>query len=556
MKLQHCTCQNRKRILGLLVVTSMMMYIMVYKLHSINYYWMTVAGKAHLLQEYRNEEVIPSKDDFLGVIAFPNKGDFLNDVLEKHPMLPMEFLHNSEIKRKFNNSCAKFPSLFNIKIDNLLWQHVHLSTDKDLYLFSAYFDGRKTVLNSRNNNRTASGPVIRLLGMTDQSYKQPFKAMCQFWYKDEPTPTFSENVTYDYIWNFKFGYKENISIVGILITCPLQNYKQFKIPDVVSFVENKCDDAKSAMRIQRPEDPIPEAPPKGSIAVCIKSMTFYYNDLSHNLVEWIEVMRQLGAQKVYTYELALHPNVKKVLQYYENTGYVDIKPYTLPGSQGYGPELLSIYLKEAKMQMRFNEIIPYNDCLYRNWYRYEYLVVIDTDEIIVPARPEVMTWNQLLSEVVRNATSYNTFADAALTSSFPYSSICGRNVHFVNNATDMVKHGLPDDIPPYLYMLTHVSRAPNFESPGSGVKCFHATSRVLTLHNHFAFKCVDGCRAKQMDPTVAHMQHYRSDCTVAPISRCSVNAEKSETIIDTTVWKYKEKVIENSKAVMEELGMI
>ncbi len=43
------------------------------------------------------------------------------------------------------------------------------------------------------------------------------------------------------------------------------------------------------------------------------------------------------------------------------------------------------------------ELIDYNDCLYRNLYNYEYLAIIDIDEIIVPVN--AYNWSELIEEI-------------------------------------------------------------------------------------------------------------------------------------------------------------
>jgi hypothetical protein len=47
---------------------------------------------------------------------------------------------------------------------------------------------------------------------------------------------------------------------------------------------------------------------------------------------------------VFLYELEVHPNVTKVLKYYEEKGLVDLTPITLPGYQPNMPFLQHLYL--------------------------------------------------------------------------------------------------------------------------------------------------------------------------------------------------------------------
>ena len=52
---------------------------------------------------------------------------------------------------------------------------------------------------------------------------------------------------------------------------------------------------------------------KKPFAVCCKGLYFPTVDLSLRLVEWIEVQRALGADKISLYNLAVHPNMMKAV---------------------------------------------------------------------------------------------------------------------------------------------------------------------------------------------------------------------------------------------------
>ncbi|KAA0189243.1 hypothetical protein HAZT_HAZT003629 [Hyalella azteca] len=58
----------------------------------------------------------------------------------------------------------------------------------------------------------------------------------------------------------------------------------------------------------------------GDFAVCVKGLDFPKEDLSVRLVEWFETLRHLGAEKIFLYELEVHPNITKVLNYYKKLG--------------------------------------------------------------------------------------------------------------------------------------------------------------------------------------------------------------------------------------------
>lgn len=109
-----------------------------------------------------------------------------------------------------------------------------------------------------------------------------------------------------------------------MIACVLpQRYKD-QIPQSISLVEKQCDNSTNNLRV------IYEKPPeKKGFAVCVKGLDFLHEDLSVRLVEWIELLNLLGADKVFFYELQVHPNISKVLKYYEQEGKVTFSRFPI-----------------------------------------------------------------------------------------------------------------------------------------------------------------------------------------------------------------------------------
>ena len=89
-------------------------------------------------------------------------------------------------------------------------------------------------------------------------------------------------------------------------------------PLAVSLVEEDCETPTNYLSI------IYNLPAgeKGKFAVCVKGMDFPLEDLSVRMVEWLEVLKALGADKIFLYNLDVHPNVKKVLIH---VNYIDIE---------------------------------------------------------------------------------------------------------------------------------------------------------------------------------------------------------------------------------------
>jgi len=239
----------------------------------------------------------------------------------------------------------------------------------------------------------------------------------------------------------------------------------------------------------------------------------------------------------------VHPNVTKVLEHYTSQGKVDVTPISLPGHQPNLPVLQHMYLKSKLNNKRQNELIPYNDCLYRNMYRYEYVALLDIDEVIMPIKHN--NWAEMMDEVVKASLKVKNETRASWNF---------RNVYFMDEMTDLHEPQHFASIPPYLHMLQHVYRSANYTKPGQYVKCFHNPQKALILHNHFPLGCLGGvCTSYPVDTGLGHLQHYRSDC-VNTLKKSCKNDFKSVSVKDTTIWRWKDQVIQKTSDALLKLG--
>lgn len=426
---------------------------------------------------------------------------------------------------------AEFPNLYEIEFNNIYWQTFSGINGSSFYLYGAYYD-----------NRWRGGvlPMIRILAMIDRISPPP--TLCQIWFDRISVPIISP-ATYIYGWYNKWGNYKDGFLQPYIITCKIPRIKGLPkdfYPTSVSLVENRCSKASNNLRIinNRPEQ-------KQEFAVCVKGLDFLHEDLSVRLVEWIELLRLLGAQKIFLYELEIHPNITKVLNYYQETGLVELTKITLPGHQPNLPGFRHLYLKNKLTNKRQNELIPYNDCLYRNLYSYNYVVLLDIDEVIMPIKHQ--NWSELMREVQRLSLLERNYTRA---------SYNVRNVYFLddlNHNEEQMRHEAHEaGVPRYLHMLQHVYRSQNYTNPGQYVKCFHNTERAVSLHNHFPLNCFGSCTTFSIPIQLAHLQHYRKDC-VGPLKK-SCKEFRTYTTRDTTIFRYKDDLIHRTTLTLKRLG--
>lgn len=453
----------------------------------------------------------------------------MDQVQKRLPNLPVSYWNENKNKALYykNESCARFPSIYELEFNNVYWQSVHTSNGS-FHLYGAYYDVRKY---------SRIGPAVRILGMINR-IEPTVKTHCQFWFDGRRQPVIVRTMEYKYIWYKKWGnYRQGI-FQPYLIACQLPKSHHRLVPASVSLVENVCDRATNNLRVvyDRPAG----GGPKKDFAVCVKGLDFLYDDLSVRLVEWIELLHALGADKIFFYQLQVHPNISKVLGHYEARGRVHVTPLTLPGGQPNVPGFQHLYLTKKVNHKRQNELIPYNDCLYRNLYKYKYIALLDIDEVIMPLRWR--TWKELMDAVVAKALAVRNETRA---------SYNVRNVYFLDDLIH--EHGWFKTVPRYMHMLQHVYRSKNYTKPNQYVKCFHNPERALTLHNHFPLACLSqGCTSYAIDTADAHLQHYRADCVKTLKKTCVEFRQNS--VMDTTIWRYKRDLVSKVSNTLSTLG--
>lgn len=455
------------------------------------------------------------------------------DAERRLPSLPLAYWHkHKDDKNKFykKKECAPFPSIYDLEFHNTYWQTLR-AAEGVFHLYGAYLDRRKT---------SRIGPAVRLLAVHDR-IKPTAVTHCQLWFEERDQPVVVRNLEYKYVWNSKWGNYRDRVLQPYLLACVLPAEVRHLVPASVSLVENPCDRATNNLRVHY--EPPEQGAARGDFAVCVKGLDFLHEDLSVRLVEWIELVRLLGAEKIYFYELQVHPNITKVLEYYTERGLVSVTPVTLPGGQPNLPGLQHMYLKKKTTHKRQMELIPYNDCLYRHMYRHRWLALLDIDEVIVPL--EDPDWGGLM----RRALPLAVPADGKP----PRSSYHASNLYFLDSLRH--EHGWEEGVPRYMHMLQHVYRTRNFTKPGQYVKAFHETDRVLALHNHFPLACLGGaCSSYALETRHARLQHYRADCVTALSKTCAELRAQPER--DTALWRWRDELVTHADVALRALGFL
>ena len=436
-----------------------------------------------------------------------------------------------------NKMCGILPNIYDIHFNNIYWQE-HKTRHAIFYLYGAYLDTRQ---------RNAQGPTIRILSMLDRGLKPKTIMHCLIWFDNDEKPVVSKISEFTYIWYETETFSYNPGIFRpYLLSCKIPKTHSHKIPISISVVNEPCDIVTNSLKVIFNK----EKGQKNDFAVCVKGLSFPTDDLSSRLVEWIELLHLLGVDKLFFYDLGMHPNVQKVMQYYVKKGLVDLTPISLPGNQPNEQVLQHFHLINKHLNDQLNEVLPYNDCLYRNMYHYSHIAVLDTDEVIIPRKPPGKTWKDLIKQ------DLSVFGDHVSSYNF-------RNTYFME---EMLKSHLKSeepeeiaDIPEFMHMLRHVYRSKTHSPFGKGVKSIHNTDHVKLVLQHYPFECLDNqCYESIVNVSVqvAHLHHYRQGCQRFTSEKECNEDYKKVVVKDTTLLKFKQQLLDQSIETLSQLGLI
>lgn len=397
--------------------------------------------------------------------------------------------------------CGVYRRDEDIFTDNLIWQVLEIPRGF-VRLLNAYLDGR--------NNKT----IVRINASGIRLDFDKDKIFCQFWSENSTAEPYVVQAS-EYLLMWDKYWKKIDELKGpqnypYLITCSFD--KTNNNPVSVSLTSKPCGVAENKLRIidNQPVDRV-----KKNFGVCMSHITFESRDFGMRFIELIHVLKILGADKIHIYNRYVHPEVFEVMKYFEDRGFIEVYPFIEPQTITMGTT--------GTLQMNV-----LNDCFYRIRHLYKYIVVQDTDEVIMPSNSEDKNWNDLMTRILEHFKG-STF------DSFPVA-----NFYFPQNA----KIEENKNVPEYFYMLQHIQRSIKPQPPGKSEKSFNIPDRIITLIAHYSLFCLNGsrCRRTRVPENIAQLNHYRDFVTGELLGK---------TVNDWKLWKFKDELV---KAVNETLS--
>ncbi|XP_078038157.1 uncharacterized protein LOC144470636 [Augochlora pura] len=375
------------------------------------------------------------------------------------------------------------------------------------FVYSAYFDDR--VGNAGTSPGKKQG-MVRIISATKT--RGPERVWCRFWYRTETGGNVTASVTVAAKvkvirenWNLKYS--------ACFVICPLpkESPATDKVPETVSVVARLKAAPTNRILVQnRPET---RAEDKELLAVCVKPLHYDYNRVLQ-LVEFIELHGLLGATHVTLYNDTVGAEAGCALKYYEAKGLVTVLPWH---------HLDMISQREIRTEGLFAAL---NDCLYRSMYKYEYVALVDLDEFIIPRH------NDTIVDLIRwMGSRINTKSTGAYSFQNAFFYLQWADDPFIVTSRTPIEAGL--------ITLRKTRRRAKLHPHKQRSKYICRPQNVVEAGNHFVWEFIPGHGTLNVPSDAAILHHYRvcefggDDCI------------KTQSVIDRTAYKYKERLSEN-----------
>ncbi|KAF7637507.1 Glycosyltransferase family 92 protein, partial [Meloidogyne graminicola] len=383
-----------------------------------------------------------------------------------------------------------------------------INNKENIYLFSAYLDKR---INNYNIRIIASSYGINLINNKTNNNNY----YCHFHFskeKEKGNGYWSSNIIVEanilWIWQRAWDPR-NEFYNNFIITCPKvynEDYYKDTISSVYISKSNYCilpNSKINFMEITKENLNIPQInensvigikPENIKIAVCTKGLSFLNNsELSSKwIIEWIELQKNFRASSVGIYIYWVPNNVRKILEKMAENKRVDLVNIELPGNSPNQPMSQQNFILRNRQQKRRNELVPLNDCFYRYSSTHHFVLIIDTDELIIPLLHK--NWQEMLFYILNDGKW----------KSEP-SSISIRNVYIFNQNLNKNEEKS---------IFNKYKRSKIVQERDQYGKSFINTRSVVSVFNHFGLHRINSniSNTFHIQANIALKYHWKNKC--------------------------------------------
>ena len=327
-----------------------------------------------------------------------NTGYFIEDITDRTNMEARDLVQSkqtgvgySEIYTEANLVEEQLPYRGKSKDDGS-WLTIN-STFISLYLFNIFWDNRQGLY---------SRPVLRVLGMSttgnnvsraEVTYKVSCHVTCEPGGEVFEVPYNGNDsvLIYQPILVHNATYERQVFVCELAggpcerphraVVMAVQN-PDYRRPD-------RLDDSNSLL-VEYPVQAGAVAP--FHVGVC--GPLLYGSVDTYRLVEWLEMLKLLGVGRIVMHNHSMDQTMEDILTIYQTQGLVELRQVNQQG----------IFRLVSKDRHRDDIYalgpIVLTDCMYRNMFRFDWMAVLDLDEVILPRNHT--SYRELLGELNQN----------------------------------------------------------------------------------------------------------------------------------------------------------
>ena len=217
-----------------------------------------------------------------------------------------------------------------------------------------------------------------------------------------------------------------------------------------------------------------------NFTVCLTTLHSNFSD-AKRLVEFIEMHRILGAQRIVVYNENVSGEIHRYLEMYKSSKFVDVYQWKVP----------------SDVDIHYHgQIAMVNDCLYRYMYISKYVSFVDVDEMIIPVHN--YTWNDLILTLERK------------TSRIPKAGFIFKNV-FYNLNFEMDEEAANNSLikENRVLSLLYTKRENFIFEPYLRSKVIVNPRRVTVMDVHYIEEVLKGFSSYFVNTDMAVLQQYR-----------------------------------------------
>ena len=265
--------------------------------------------------------------------------------------------------------------------------HRFMEVVEDVFVYSAFLDERDNDVDAKDRNITRAHAVRIMAVMRNPRNKVQPVLYCvglttsgQYWSVRLQIYLTHCDLTKTYVPH--------------ILTCPLPR-GLWRTPPCSVLVSSSAvpSDTSKWIKVHAPARTF-----QHNIEICVPPL---FGKISHtDVIEFIEVVRLFGAERIHFYNYQVSPSTEAVLSNYEKLGIVTVLPWKLDKR-----------LTSSSSIEYYGQATSIQDCLYRHMFATRFLAFMDIDEVFVPANhsswfsmmTSVKNYKQLAGIIVRSA---------------------------------------------------------------------------------------------------------------------------------------------------------